>query len=251
MTTTRYDRIGHGYAALRREDPRLKRRIRAALGDAETVVNVGAGAGSYEPQDLHVIAVEPSAVMAAQRPRRRPAIRASAEALPLADKSVDAAMTVLSLHHWHPAQAQGVREMCRVARDTVVIVTVDAEVSTAMWLMADYLPEVGALDREIFPTIDTIVGWLDRPAQVDEIPVPRDTPDQTLMSFWAHPERVLDEAARQATSGFARQPADVVQRVVASVASDLRSGRWDARHGALRALDEYDAGLRMVFARCS
>ncbi len=248
MTTTRYDRIGHGYAALRNEDPSLKARIRAALRDAQTVVNVGAGAGSYEPEDLHVIAVEPSAVMAAQRPRTRPAIRATAEALPLADNSVDAAMTVLSLHHWHPAQAQGVREMCRVAGDAVVIVTVDAEVSAAMWLMAEYLPEVCALEREVFPAIDTIVGWLDRPAQVDVIPVSRDTPDQTLMSFWAHPERVLDEAAREATSGFARQPAGVVERVVAAVAADLRSGRCDERHGALRTLDEYDAGLRVICA---
>ena len=250
-TMTRYDRIGHGYATRRQEDPALGARILRSLGAARTVVNVGAGAGSYEPHDRRVIAIEPSAVMARQRSRERPAIRASAAALPLHDDSVDAAMTVLSLHHWQPHQSGGVAEMCRVARDTIVIVTIDATVSARMWLMERYLREVRDLDLATFPAIDTVVSWLDRPSRVHEVLVPRDTPDHTLISFWAHPERVLDPEARAATSGFARQPADVVQRVVRDVERDLATGVWDARYGALRQLDAFDAGLRLIEAHRS
>ncbi len=245
----RYDTIGRGYAKRRREDLEIKQRIEDALGGARTVVNVGAGAGSYEPANRHVIAVEPSGVMAAQRPPDRPAIRGVATALPLHDASVDAAMSVLSLHHWYPDAEGGIREMCRVARHAIVLLTVDAEVCGQMWLMADYLTEVRDMDLEIFPAIDTLVGWLDRPAEVHTLPVARDTSDHTLMSFWAHPERVLDPDARAATSGFARQPDEVVDRVVADVGRDLESGVWEARHGHLRQLQAFDAGLRLICAR--
>ncbi len=164
----RYDAIGQGYARFRREDPRLAARIRAALGGARSVVNVGAGSGSYEPADLHVLAVEPSDVMAAQRPQERaPAIRATAGALPLRDASVDAAMAVLSLHHWDANREAGVRELRRVARGPVVLLTFDAEVSGAMWLMAEYLTEVAELESAHipFPTRPrSMAGWsrLDR-----------------------------------------------------------------------------------------
>ncbi len=245
----RYDAIGHAYARTRREDPHLRARIAAALGDARTVVNVGAGAGSYEPDDRYVIAIEPSDVMAAQRPRSlAPAIRATAGDLPLRDGSVDAAMSILSLHHWDDARERGVRELRRVARGPVVILTYDARVSGAMWLMAEYLPEVATLDREIFPAPETLAAWLGGRVTVEPLPIPRDTPDWMLGSFWAHPERVLDAAARAATSGFARMPAPVVDRVVAEVSRDLADGSWDHRHGGLRALAEYDAGLRLVVA---
>lgn len=244
---TRYEHIGEGYARTRREDPRLGARILEALGGARTVVNVGAGTGSYEPRDRHVIAVEPSDRMAAQRPRElAPAIRATADRLPLRDGAVDAAMTVLSLHHWDEGQERGVRELRRVAAGPVVILTCDPEVSGAMWLMADYLPEVGALDRRIFPSMDRLAGWLGGRTRVEVVPVPRDTPDWTLMSFWAHPERVLDAAARNATSGFARMSPEVVERVVSEVRRDLESGAWDARHGHLRGLAAFDAGMRLL-----
>jgi len=244
----RYDRIGVGYARQRREDPHLAAILRRALGNARDVVNVGAGAGSYEPTDLHVIAVEPSAVMVAQRPPGRPAVRGVATDLPLHDKSVDAAMTVLSLHHWHPGQEAGVRQMCRVSRGPVVIVTIDPGPSGEMWLMADYLHEVRTMDHRIFPPIDTIVSWLDRPATVTVVPTRRDTPDRNLLAFWAHPEWVLDPAARAATSGFSRQPAEVVDRVVKDVRADLASGAWDSRHGHLRQLEALDCGLRVICA---
>ncbi len=245
--SARYDAIGAEYAATRREDPRIAALIHAALGDARTVVNVGAGAGSYEPRDREVIAVEPSEVMIAQRdPSLAPAIRGGAYPLPLADRSVDAAMAILTVHHWDEQQERGVKELRRVARCPVVILTYDAEVSSRMWLMADYLPEVAELDQRIFPTAETLAGWLGTEVDVQAVPIARDTPDWMLGSFWAHPERVLDTRARNSSSGFARMPPEVVERVVEEVARDLGDGTWDARHGRLRRLDEYDAGLRLV-----
>lgn len=248
----RYDTIGHGYSRTRREDPLFRARIHAALGDARTVVNVGAGTGAYEPVDRYVIAIEPSDVMAAQRPRDlAPAIRASAGSLPLRDGSVDAAMAVLSLHHWDEERERGVRELRRVARGAVVILTYDAAVSGAMWLMSDYLPEVAALDHRTFPPPERLAEWLGGDVRIDNLPIPRDTPDWMLGSFWAHPERVLDADARAATSGFARMPTDVVDRVVSAISRDLASGLWDARHGHLRGLDALDVGLRLVVATSS
>jgi SAM-dependent methyltransferase len=248
-TTARYESIGHGYARLRREDPRFRARILEALGDARSVVNIGAGAGSYEPRDRYVLAIEPSDVMAAQRARdAAPAIRASAGLLPLRDAAVDAAMAILSLHHWDAQRELGVREMRRVARDKVVILTFDPRVCGAMWLMAEYLPEVAALDHAIFPLPEQIASWLGGSVSIDVVPIPRDTPDWMLGSFWAHPERVLDADARAVTSGFARMPVPVVERVVAALSGDLADGSWDARHGALRSLDAYDVGLRLIVA---
>jgi SAM-dependent methyltransferase len=246
--TARYDRIGAGYAGTRHEDPAVRERLHAALGDARSVVNVGAGAGSYEPRDRYVVAIEPSDVMAAQRPRElAPAIRASADALPLRDDAVDAAMAVLTIHHWDEHTERGVRELARVARDRVVIVTYDAGVAASMWLM-DYLPEVAALDGRSFPPPDRVLAWLGGRGAVEPLLIARDTPDWTLGSFWAHPERVLDEAARNATSGFARMPDDVIARVVDAVARDLADGTWDARYGELRTLDAFDAGMRLITA---
>lgn len=236
----------------RREDARFAARIDQALRDAASVVNVGAGTGAYEPAGRHMIPIEPSRVMIAQRPRERaPAILATAQELPLADESVDAAMTVLSLHHWFPDAERGVREMRRVARGPVIIMTIDADVCGAMWLFSDYLPEVRDLDRKIFPPMRAIADWLGGETTVETVPVPNDTCDWSLLSFWAHPERVLDRGAREATSGFARMPAEVVERVVSQVGRDLETGAWDQRHGALRRLTELDVGLRLIVNRPS
>lgn len=249
MSTPRYDSIGQGYARTRREDPRFRALLHAALGDARTVVNVGAGTGSYEPRDRHVVAIEPSDVMAAQRPPElAPALRAWADRLPLRDRSVDAALAVLTVHHWDEGQEAGVRELRRVARGPVVLLTYDAEVSGRMWLMQDYLPELDALDRRIFPSMAQLSAWLGGRVRVEPVPIPRDTPDWMLGSFWAHPERVLDPAARAATSGFARMAPETVERVVAQLTKDLADGTWDERHGHLRALDACDVGLRLVVA---
>ena len=210
---------------------------------------MGAGAGSYEPDDRYVLAIEPSDVMAAQRGRDRvPALRGSAAPLPLRDGSVDAAMAVLTIHHWDDQLEAGVRELRRVATGPVVIVTFDPDVSTQMWLVRDYMPESAALDRAVFPTIARVEEWLGGTVTAEPILTPRDTPDWTMASFWAHPERVLDERARNATSGFARMSADVVSRVVAAVERDLASGAWDEVNGQLRELPEFDAGMRLVRA---
>ncbi len=247
-TAARYDTIGHGYSRTRREDPTIRDRIHAALDGARTVVNVGAGTGSYEPHDRHVVAIEPSDVMAAQRPRGlAPALRADAGRLPLRDRSVDAAMAVLSLHHWDDC-AKGLSELRRVARGPVVVLTYDAEVSGRMWLTADYAPEIAALDRRTFPDPNQIGQGLGGAYTVEVVPIPRDCADWMLGSFWAHPERVLDPAARAATSGFARLPPPAVDRVVSDVSRDLASGAWDARYGHLRSLESFDAGLRLLIA---
>jgi SAM-dependent methyltransferase len=246
----RYDSIGHGYSTTRREDPRLRGRIDRALGNSRTVVNVGAGTGSYEPSDRHVIAIEPSDVMADQRPADlAPALRGTAAPLPLRDLSVDAAMAVLTIHHWDEQRELGVRELRRVARGPVLIVTYDPEVCAQMWLYRDYLPEAAALDRATFPRIDELTTWLGGSVSVEPVLNSRDTPDWTLGSFWAHPERVLDGVARSATSAFARMAPAVLKRVVAAVDSDLRDGTWDRRNGELRDLAEYDVGMRLIVAQ--
>src|SRR3954462_1887531 len=192
----RYDVIGADYAKTRREDPRIAAALGAALGDARTVVNVGAGAGSYEPRDRHVIAIEPSDVMAAQRPAElAPAIRASAGALPLRDGAVDAAMAIVTIHHWDAEREAGVRELRRVARGPVVVVTYDPRVSGRMWLVAEYVPEIAELDDRTFPVPELVAEWLGGDARVEVVPVPRDCSDWMLGSFWAHPERALDPVA--------------------------------------------------------
>lgn len=247
--TARYDEIGGNYSTYRREDRRLLALISDALGDAQTVVNVGAGAGSYEPRDRHVIAVEPSDVMAAQRGvDRPPAIKAGAEKLPLRDQSADAAMSVLSLQHWGDAQRTGVLEMRRVARRTVVIATYDARVSASWWLTADYFPEAAERDRATFPDPEIIADWLGG-ARINVVPVPIDITDWMMGSYWAHPERVLDAGARSATSAFAQEDEATVNRVVDAVRSDLNDGSWDRKYGAIRALTTFDTGLRLIVAK--
>ena len=158
-------------------------------------------------------------------------------------------MAILTIHHWDAELENGVRELRRVARGAVVILTYDASVSSSMWLMADYLPEVVALDRRIFPPPEQLAQWLGGNARIEEVPIPADTPDWSLGSFWAHPERVLDADARAATSGFARMSGTVADRVVTEVSRDLASGLWDQRHGNLRHLDSLDVGLRLVVAQ--
>jgi SAM-dependent methyltransferase len=250
VETARYNTIGHEYSVTRREDPELRERIVEALGDSHTIVNVGAGAGSYEPRDRHLIAIEPSDVMAAQRPADLvPALRGSAFPLPLRDRSVDAAMAVLTIHHWDDDQEAGVRELRRVARGPVVIVTCDIDVCAQMWLYRDYLPEAAELDRATFPRIDQLISWLGGSVTVAPVLTSRNTPDWSLTSFWAHPERVLDRTARNATSAFSRQDPKVLIRVVDTLDRDLRDGTWDQRNGHLRTMNSFDAGTRLLVAR--
>ncbi len=242
-----YDRHAAAYPEHRREDPRIAARVHRALGDARTVVNVGAGTGSYEPESRHVIAIEPSAGMRAGRPRHlAPAVVASAESLPLDDDAVDAAMAIITVHHWNDPAA-GLREMRRVARGPVVVLGFDVEVVAGFWLLADYLPEAVADDRKRFPSIATACEILGH-ARVDPIPIPHDCTDGFLEAHYGRPEAYLDPTLRSAQSVWPRLPSGVEERAIAALRSDLESGAWDARHGHLRAQPEYEGGLRLIIS---
>ncbi len=244
----RYDAIGQGYALYRRPDPRIAAAVHGALGDARTVVNVGAGAGSYEPTDRPVIPIEPSTAMAMQRPAAlAPAVLGVAESLPLADGTVDAAMAVLTVHHWSDL-SRGLAELRRVARKRIVLLTIDPEVQASLWLFQDYIPEVLTQDRAEFPTIERLRAALG-PTRVVDVPVPRDCTDGFILAFWGRPEEVLNPAARAATSGFARMDDKREAAAVAHLARDLASGAWDNAHGHLRNLPTLDVGLRLRFPR--
>lgn len=245
---TRYDVIGHGYAAYRRPDPRIASAIHAALGGARTVLNIGAGTGSYEPTDRRVLAVEPSTAMAQQRPAHLlPAVRAVAESLPLADQCVDASMAIMTIQHWTDWR-RGLTELRRVTRRRIVLLTIDVEAEADMWLFADYAPRFLANDRAEFPRPEAIEAFLEMSVDVRVVPVPADCTDGMGLSFWSRPESVLDPGARRATSGFARMDDRQEQAIVDRLTADLSSGAWDAKFGHLRCLSELDVGLRLVVA---
>jgi SAM-dependent methyltransferase len=242
-----YDVIGTGYSSARHPDPKVARAIRAALGDATSVLNVGAGTGSYEPSDIDVTAVDPSAEMIRQRPSSAaPCVKAWAEALPFADASFDAAMAVLTVHHWSD-RARGLMEMRRVARKRVVLFTWDPASIDAFWLVAEYLPEVAALDVPRFPTMRELQEILPG-AHVEPVPIPHDCADGFFGAFWGRPEAYLDANVRHGISTFRQLPDDVVQPAVTKLAFDLQTGAWDARHSRLRDEAELDVGYRLVVA---
>jgi Methyltransferase domain len=237
-----YDRHGRGYASRRQADPRIAAVIHDALGSARTVLNVGAGAGSYEPVDRYVLAVEPSATMRAQRPPHLAvAIRGSVEALPLDDAAVDASMAILTVHQW-PDQLAGLREVRRVTRGPVVILTFDR-----FWLF-EYAPELAEIERRRFPTIEKIRAALGE-TEVRPVPVPLDCTDGFAESFYGHPESFLEPGVRRAQSGWGFLEAGSEERIVRTLSRDLETGAWDRRHGALRARATFDGAVRIVLGR--
>jgi SAM-dependent methyltransferase len=239
-----YELHGRTYAQHRHADPRIAARIHAALGDAHTVVNVGAGSGSYEPTDRWLLAVEPSATMRAQRPPdAAPAIDARAEALPLDDDAVDAAMACVTIHHWEPPQA-GLAELRRVARGPVVVFTFDLD-GLPDW-QQDHLAEGLTIERPRFPLIENVAEALGGRTRVERIPTPADCSDGFFEAYWNRPEALLDPAVRAAQSMWALLPPGIEEGIVERLAADLESGAWDAQHGHLRALDELDGALRLV-----
>jgi SAM-dependent methyltransferase len=243
-----YDRIGAGYPATRRTEPRIAARIDAALGTAETVVNVGAGTGCYEPPGRRVTAVEPSTVMIGQRPPgAAPAVQAAAESLPFADASFDAAMAVWTLHHWADPAA-GLAELRRVARDRVVVATWDPAFQGEFWITDRYLPEIRQADASVFPSIEAIAAALGGRVAVTPLPIPRECADGFLGAFWARPEAYLDPAVHAGMSSLATAAPVAVAAGLGRLADDLDSGEWEARYGRLRALDELDLGYRLVTA---
>jgi SAM-dependent methyltransferase len=240
-----YDSIGRSYARTRQPDPRIAAALNAALGDASSVVNIGAGTGSYEPTDRDVIAVEPSALMIAQRPAEAArCLQGGAEALPLADGSVEAAMAVLSMHHW-PDLTSGMAEMARVATKRAVMLTWVPD-GPEFWLTRDYFPEILAHDRTIFPTTIALTSMLERkigPTTIAPMPVPHDCIDGFLMSFWRRPQAYLDPNIRGGMSSFARINANVG---LDKLRTDLANGEWHRRNGELLTLDAADVGYRIV-----
>jgi len=241
-----YEAAGRGYAGQRRTDPRIEARVHRALGSAQTVVNVGAGAGSYEPSDRWVLAVEPSALMRSQRPPgAAPAIDGRAERLPLDDGSVDAAMAMITVHHWEPPAA-GLRELRRVARGPVVVLTFDLEALPA-W-QHEYVGECVAVDAPLMPLMGEIGAALGGQIRVEHVPVPRDCIDGFIEAYYARPEALLDPVVRASQSAWRRLAPGVEERIVDRLAGDLEAGTWDSAHGAMRSLPEYDGALRLVIS---
>jgi SAM-dependent methyltransferase len=201
MTEAAYDRMGIGYSQIRRPDPRIAAQVERALGAARTVVNVGAGTGSYEPADREVTAVEPSEVMIAQRPAgSAPAVQARAEALPFEDGSFDAAMAIITVHHWDDPAA-GLAEMARVARERVVVLTFDPPPLAETWMVREYFPRLQEIHEELVPPIEGFLAMLP-PARVEPVPVPRQCEDAFWCTFWGRPEMFLDPEVRKGSSGW-------------------------------------------------
>lgn len=246
VTRNTYDRVGVSYARFRNPDPRIAARISSALGDASSVVNVGAGTGSYEPNDRVVLAVEPSEVMVKQRaPDTAPCIRAAAERLPLCDQSFDAAMAVLTIHHWSDPLA-GLRELVRVAR-RIVVFAYEPTVHSTFWLWQEYFPaaaSVSAASELPIAQVAEVIG-ADR---VETVLVPHDCSDGFGPAYWRRPAAYLDPGVRRCISGLARLSAKDLDPGLKRLREDLDTGAWEIRHRDLNSLKALDAGLRLVVA---
>ncbi len=245
-----YDAIGTTYAQTRNADPRIAAAIQTALGDAASVVNIGAGAGSYEPSNT-VVAVEPSRVMISQRRRgAAPIVRAVAEALPLRDKSVDAALAVLTVHHWADVSA-GIWEMQRVARRRLVFFTWRPEVIAEFWLLRDYLPAAAAADAAVAVPLETLAAAVPGcQMRVVPVPVPHDCTDGFGAAYWRRPRAYLDPDVRAGISMLARTDPSVLAPGLARLKDDLDSQRWQRTNAALLERDALDVGYCTVTIDC-
>jgi SAM-dependent methyltransferase len=239
-----YDRIGRGYAAVRRPDPRLAAMISAAIGDAKTVVNVGAGTGSYEPRDRTVVAVEPSTVMLAQHPGVR-RVQATAEHLPFDDATFDVAMAVLTMHHWEDLD-RGLAELRRVSRRQVIF-TWDPAHRPQLWIVADYFPAIAAMEAARFAFVPHVVAALGAHT-VSTFEIPHDFTDGFQGAFWRRPEMYLDPAIRAASSTFATLPREEVEPGIERLRRDLDSGHWHRTYGDLLQKESVDYGHRLIVA---
>lgn len=243
MMRQRYDQIGHNYSAQRRADPRISQQICQALGQSRSVLNVGAGAGSYEPRHLTTLALEPSAQMISQRANKTNVVQGLAEALPVADCSFDAVLAVLTIHHWANL-LQGLQECLRVAKERFVILTWDPD-APSFWLTAEYFPEILELDKTIFPTLDNLRRCLG-PTKVEPVLIPWDCQDGFTGAFWRRPAAYLSSEVRAAMSSFARIPAP--SQGLAKLEADLTSGRWRQAHRDLLTQPAADLGYRLITA---
>ncbi len=241
-----YERIGEGYAERRRADPNWLMQIHSALASDSSLLNVGAGSGSYEPTDRMVVALEPSEMMIAQRPPgAAPVVRGRAEQLPFADRCFDVALAVLTVHHWYDPEA-GLAELCRVAAKQVVLTWDPSIFASEFWLVRDYLPEAGYRDQWL-ATISTVQHSL-RNAVSTPMPVPFDCTDGFFAAYWRRPSAYLDERVRNSISGLALLDQGVVQSAMRRLASDIDDGTWYERYSGLADLEQLDLGYRMVVA---
>ena len=242
-----YGAIGTAYRRFRRPDPRIARVVTAALGSARTVCNVGAGAGSYEPTDRQVVAVEPSATMRAQRPpTAAPVLAATAEALPFGSGAFEAGMTTFSVHQWADPRA-GLAELRRVCRGPIAVLTGDPDRLDGFWL-ASYCPEALAVERRRYPSVDDLAGWLGGDVRHQVVPVPLDCLDGFNEAYYGRPEALLDPLARRSCSAWSFVDDRVVGRFEEHLASDLADGSWDRRWGHLRRQPEFAGSLVLVVA---
>jgi SAM-dependent methyltransferase len=239
-----YEHGGASYALRRRADPAIAALVRKALGVSHSVINVGAGAGSYEPEDLDVTAVEPSAMMRSQRRADRPAIDAVAEDLPFADASFDAAMASVTLHQWSDRD-KGLREMRRVARGPVIILTFDPDALDRFWL-AHYAPELIAAERARYPTIEHICQVLGGSTDIIDVRIPRECTDGFTEAYYARPESFLDDDIRHSQSAWSFVSDEVAAASVGALRADLGSGEWNRRFGELRQRPYFVGSLRLL-----
>ena len=242
-----YRQTGGSYAAFRRPDERIARRVHDALGDARTVLNVGAGAGSYEPVHLEVTAVEPSETMRSQRPPHlATAIDAVAESLPFEDGAFDAAMTTFSVHQWGDLET-GLRELRRVTRGPIAILTCDPALVEDFWL-SEYAPKVLSTEARRYPSPERISAGLGS-LEISSVPVPLDCSDGFNEAYYGRPEMLLIPEARSACSAWSFLTESETKAAVDLLASDLASGAWDERHGPLRSQSSYDGSLVLIVSR--
>ncbi len=240
-----YNALRHSYTAIRQPDPRIAAYVHQALGDARTILNVGAGAGSYEPDDRYVVAVEPSAAMRAQRPPHRvPAIDAIAESLPFDDRSFDAAMAMSTIHQWSDMR-KGLSELRRVSRGPVVILSFDPDVAQNFWLTS-YVPELSQAEMRRHPPMPVVQAALGGVSEVHQVPIPIDCTDGFTDAYYARPEKFLDPAVRAAQSTWSFVDPAAIARFVTTLRADLESGAWDRRFAEWRTRPYFEGSLRLI-----
>ena len=240
-----YEADGAHYSAIRRPEPRFARKIRDALGDASTLINVGAGAGSYAPEDLSVTAVEPSASMRSQRPAHlAPALDAVAEDLPFPDQAFDAALASVTVHQWSDLGG-GLAELRRVTRGPVVIMTFDPVSLREFWL-GEYAPAMMERESGRMPDLGELAAQLGGNVRIDELPIPADCSDGFAEAYFGRPEAFLDARVRKSQSAWGFIDAEEEHRSVERLRAALEDGSWDHRFLGLRSVSEYPGSLRLV-----
>jgi SAM-dependent methyltransferase len=243
-----YNRQAQNYGQIRQEDRRIQAVIDLALGCARTVLNIGAGTGSYEPKDRYVLALEPSLTMRAQRRSgMAPAMIGTASEIPFDDDTFDASMAMLTVHHW-PDLAKGLGEMARVTAGPRIVMSFDPDAHTDFW-MFDYVPEMAVVERARYPAISKIVEGLGGVVEVLTLPVARDCTDRFQVALYARPEEFLIEAVRRSQSAWNFLEAGVEARFVQQLGHDLETGVWDVKYGHLRHQDTIDCQLRLIVSR--